>query len=518
VRVHLQVRHRALDVAVDTGAAFGVLFADRPTAAWLDSSRRQPGLSRVSVLARGDGPLAEVLTYRAGSGRVAVAAPDRPGEVLRHEPGSVLDALRRRLAGTRVDAVPDLPVDLTGGWVGAFGYELGADAGLATGGPSPFPDAVWLGADRLVVVDHEADRTHVLALHQAGDAADERAARGWVEHAVRALERLPSPPSPPSLSSPSSPSSRPDRTEPVAPPAVPLHLLDRDRERYLADVAAVHRALADGDSYEVCLTNQLRVPGAVDDLALHRELRRLNPAPYGALLRLGGLSMVSSSPERFLRVGRDGVAESKPIKGTVPRGDDPDADAAAAAALAADPKSRAENLMIVDLLRNDLSRVCVPGTVEVPVLMGVESYATVHHLVSTVRGRLAAGQDALSCVAALFPGGSMTGAPKPRTMEIIAALEGRARGLYSGAFGYLGLATSDDTHGAGTGLEAAAPADLAMTIRTAVLDAGGVSIGGGGAVVADSDPQAEWDEMVHKVSAVWRAVAAVEAASDASGG
>lgn len=480
----LHAVHRELDRAVDTGAAFEALFGAHEVAVWLDSSRAEPGLARVSVLAAGEGPLAEVLRYRVGEDAVEVT---RDG-VTTAEPGSVLDALRRRAATHRLDDVPPVPVDVAGGWVGVLGYELGALAGLAAAGPSPYPDAVWTGADRLVVVDHAEARTHLLALHAGHDAVDAADAVDWATRAASTLSALPA-------------ASEVVAAAATALPDVPVELLDRGRERYLADVAAIHRALRDGDSYEVCLTDTLRLPRTVDDLALHRELRRRNPAPYGGLLRLGGVSLVSSSPERFLRVTRDGVAESKPIKGTVPRRPDPADDAAAAAALASDPKCRAENLMIVDLLRNDLSRVCVPGTVEVPVLMGVESYATVHHLVSTVRGRLADGEDAVSCVAALFPGGSMTGAPKPRTMEIIAALEGRARGLYSGAFGYLGLAAAGGT----------APVDLAMTIRSAVVSPSSVTIGGGGAVVADSDPGAEWDEMLHKVAAVWQAVAATSA-------
>lgn len=485
--VLLHAVHRELDHAVDTGAAFEALFGAHQVAVWLDSSRAEPGLARLSVLAAGEGPLAEVLRYRVGEDAVEVT---RDG-VTTAEPGTVLDALRRRAATHRLDDVPPVPGDLAGGWVGVLGYELGALAGLAAAGPSPYPDAIWTGVDRLVVVDHTEARTHLLALHAGHDATD---AATWTARAASTLAALPA-------------ASEVVAAPVTTPSDVPVELLDRGRERYLADVAAIHRALRDGDSYEVCLTDTLRLPRPLDDLALHRELRRRNPAPYGGLLRLAGLSLVSSSPERFLRVTRDGVAESKPIKGTVPRGPDPTADAAAATALASDPKSRAENLMIVDLLRNDLSRVCVPGTVEVPVLMGVESYATVHHLVSTVRGRLADGEDAVSCLAALFPGGSMTGAPKPRTMAIIAALEGRARGLYSGAFGYLGLAAAGST----------APVDLAMTIRSAVVSPSAVTIGGGGAVVADSDPEAEWDEMLHKVAAVWQAVAATSAGDPGRG-
>ena len=383
---------------------------------------------------------------------------------------SVFTFCERELARLRADA-PELPFDFTCGYAGYLGYELKAECGGELVHRSPLPDAALVFCDRLLAFDHDQRRVHLLALADATGAA---AAEAWLAGTERALDGL-APPAP------------------ATPPASgALSFTAREgRDAYLANIAACHHEIFEGETYEVCLTTELRSDGAIDPLAAYRALRARNPAPHAALLRLGDVSVLSSSPERFLRVDRERIVESKPIKGTAPRAAHPAEDAYRAAALRADEKSRAENLMIVDLVRNDLGRVCALGTVEVPALMAVESYATVHQLVTTVRGRLRDDATAFDAIRAAFPGGSMTGAPKLRTMEIIDRLEAGPRGVYSGALGFLSVN--------GT-------ADLSIVIRTLVASPHGLRIGAGGAIVAASDPDAEHDEMLLKARALLEAV------------
>ncbi|MGW9350908.1 aminodeoxychorismate synthase component I [Nocardiopsis flavescens] len=445
-------RTRTLDTAVDTEAAFARLYGDAEYAFWLDSSRPQ-GPARFSFLGAATG---EVLTYRVG-GPVRVRRPDGTATA---EPGTVFDALERR-QGPRTPS--PLPFDFTGGYVGYLGYELKADTGGAAAHTAPTPDAVWMRCDRFLAVDHHTGRTHLVCADTAPDGDT------WLADTAAALADLRPLPAPP----------------PGAAPLDPAALLERPGGDYVADVKECLALLAEGESYEICLTNRLHAPYTGTDLDFHRRLRAASPAPYAALLRLGDTSVLSASPERFLRVDGAGGAESRPIKGTAPRHPDPGTDARAARELRTGAKTRAENLMIVDLLRNDLGRVCEVGTVEVPAFMYTETYATVHQLVSTVRGRLRPEVSTVAAVRACFPGGSMTGAPKRRTMEIIDGLERSARGVYSGALGYL-------SH---TGA-----ADLSIVIRTAVHRGGELAIGAGGAVVLDSDPQDEYAEMLLKAA------------------
>ncbi|MEU0385871.1 aminodeoxychorismate synthase component I [Streptomyces chartreusis] len=473
-RVGYRLHSRRIVGAVDVEAAFVRMYAGAPRAFWLDSSLVEPGRSRFSFFGDGSGPLAEFVRYDVESGRCEI---ERAGRPVRKVAASVFDYLKRQLSHRRVDAT-GLPFDFTGGYVGYFGYEVKADCGSPNRHRSPVPDAAWLFADRVIAVDHQEGFTYAVCLAEDTPRAAREAA-DWLESALADLTCVAT--------------QRPPLPVPPAPadPGAAEPWLVRDRATYLADIEACKRELRAGTSYEVCLTNAARLPAPPDALEFYRTLRRDNPAPYAAFLRFGELEVAGSSPERFLRVGRDGTAEARPIKGTAPRGDGPEEDARLRDALASDAKTRAENLMIVDLLRNDLGRVCRTGSVRVSKLMATETYATVHQLVSTVEGRLRAETDAVDCVRACFPGGSMTGAPKLRTLEIIDSLESEARGVYSGALGYFGC-------GGG--------ADLSIVIRTAVFADGRLHLGAGGAIVLDSDPDAEYEEMLLKTAAPMRAL------------
>jgi para-aminobenzoate synthetase len=268
--------------------------------------------------------------------------------------------------------------------------------------------------------------------------------------------------------------------------------LRHSREDYLHRVGRALDHIRDGESYEVCLTNRLHTGMRPDAESLYRTLRTMNPAPYAAFLAFPGLCVLSSSPECFLKLDQLGNVTAKPIKGTIRRSDDPIKDHALAAQLRTSEKDRAENLMIVDLLRNDLGRVCELGSVHVPELMEIESFATVHQMVTTISGRLAPEHDFVDCLLAAFPGGSMTGAPKTRTLGIIEELEEAQRGIYSGAIGFL------SANGA---------AEMSIVIRTIVMDKDGCSIGAGGAIVAASKPAAEYDEIMLKARALIEAIA-----------
>jgi len=487
------VLSRTLEGAAPTEHLYERLFADAETSFWLDSADAPTWLARCSYMGTSAGPGERHLSYDVDAATTTVRTP--AGEERRQ--GSIFDLLDGELRDLRAAVPAGVERGLVGGYVGYLGYELKADCGATNVHSSDLPDAALMLANRVVAVDHARERTHVFALvrddvdgpknhdmahfsaHQHGG---ERAAQeAWLESTTRlAAAAICDPPTP----------------RPLDPPAEPgghvSFRCGRGRARYLADIERSQAELAAGESYEVCLTDQISTDASPDPFALYRRLRRSNPAPFAAFLRFGDTAIVSSSPERFLSVGRDGAVQARPIKGTISRADDPAEDAARKAELAADEKTRAEHLMIVDLLRNDLGRVSEIDSVRVPDLMVVEPYATVHQVVSTVTGQLEASRSPVECVRNCFPGGSMTGAPKERTMEIIDELEDEARGVYSGAIGYFGV------DGA---------VDLSIVIRTIVIRPGRTTIGAGGAIVMQSDPEEEFDEILLKARAPMAAIA-----------
>ncbi len=465
--------------------------------------------------------------------------------------GDVRDK-KESLHGTAKDL---LPFNLLGGYVGFSGYEVGRDTvniqsrvegtswmmqmgkkeqargdkgmskehgrgkgdgrvkgGNCAGTDSSVPKSLWVRASRYVAFDHHKKTAYVVA-DTSVEGKDE--CKKWIHSTVQVLGKLATLHEQDKIwgretenSGTASDhrialresnhdgqlrSNRPWYNGWFAEPAIP-------KPQYIAKINECMEYLNDGESYEICLTNQFNCPPLPSPdvrtgaLELYMTLRRHNPAPYAAFLCHKNYAVCSSSPELFLRLERDGTVYSKPIKGTAPRGDTSELDEELAACLAESDKTVAENLMILDLVRNDLGRVCKVGSVVTPETMKVETYATVHHLVSTIKGQI--GEDISSCdlFSATFPGGSMTGAPKKRTIEILKKLEGNLpRGVYSGSIGYLSLD---------------GPCVLNIVIRTAVVTGNGVSVGAGGAIISSSNANDECDEAFLKARSVLSAVEA----------
>ena len=448
-------------------------------APWLlESALTDPRLGRFHFLgadpwciARVRGRRIEIERRRTPDGR-----PSRERIEIEGDPFEVLRALLPRAP----QQTPP-PFPFAGGLVGWLGYELAAhcDApALHAQGDLGLPDALWLGVDRFVAIDAASGRAFLCALGAGDDASTARArADAGLDVLAHALER------PPRERTRARRRAReaPDSREPAL-----------DAAAYAKAVDAILEEIAAGRVYQACLTQRIERPFAGDALSFYRALRHRNPAPFAACLELEDVALVGSSPERFLRVERGGAVESRPIKGTRPRGATPEEDALLRAELLASPKERAENVMIVDLVRNDLGRVCETGSIHVSELFAVEAYATVFQLVSTVQGRLARDRDALDAARACFPPGSMTGAPKRAAMRLLDRLEGVRRGIYSGALGYL------DVFGG---------ADLSVVIRSAILAHGRAWLHAGGGIVADSLPHAELREAEEKLAPLLRALA-----------
>ena len=452
-----------------TPAELFAVLAEAPGSAFLDSALvDEHGLGRWSFLAWDP-----FLTLTARGDQIQVEEAGGSLRVTESPLQSLRALLKRHASGEKPGAVP-----FGSGAVGYLAYDLGY--GLehlrrtATDNLG-LPELCFGFHDFILAYDHVSQKwwlaSEALQLSDRPSLADRR--EEVMALAAKASEVLASPPA---VSAPTSFRSNFARAD------------------YLAAIARAKHYIREGDIYQVNLSQRFRAPAPLPAWPLYQRLRRTNPAPFAAYLHGPDFQILSSSPERFLRV-EDGRVETRPIKGTRPRGETPEADRRLAEELLASEKDRAELNMIVDLERNDLGRVCAYGSVEVTRHAALESYARVHHLVSTVAGRLQPGKDAVDLIRATFPGGSITGAPKLRAMQIIDELEPTARGVYTGAIGWLGF--NGDL-------------DLNIAIRTMIVKAGEVFFQAGGGIVADSDPELEYQETLDKAKALFEALGPVD--------
>ncbi len=432
--------------------------AKRPWSVFLDSGRPGSKQGRFDILA------SDPTTTLVCRGNATQIASRTDTQISHDDPFSLL---RQQLD---VSQDTEGPLPFVGGAIGYFGYDL---AWRLERLPPRSHDAVGLPDmalgiyDWALVVDHQEQKSWLI-----GQGRDERTHQQWPE-----LVRL--------------------FSEPVAASAEeePLRLRgaiwsNLGKPQYAEAFRRIQDYIHEGDCYQVNLAQRFEAEATGDPWAGYRAMRQTNPTPYSAYINLPDGQILSSSPERFLQV-RGGEVETRPIKGTRPRSQNPEEDRRLAEELRNSEKDRAENLMIVDLLRNDLGKSCMPGSVKTTEMFSVESFPTVHHLVSTIRGRLADGNDAISLLRGCFPGGSITGAPKLRAMEIIDELEPNRRGVYCGSIGYLGFDGSMDSN---------------IVIRTLVHSNGRIHFSSGGGIVADSDLEQEYQETFDKAAAIMTAL------------
>lgn len=462
----------------------------------LDTPRTAPhveplhGLTPWEVCTRLAGQEHLLFFDSAQMGRYSFICADPPDWLRSHrDPVDPLTALAERLAGFALEPIDELP-PFQGGAAGLFSYDLCHHFERL---PRPefddfaIPDLAVGIYDLVVAFDHARERVWLIST-----GYPETEPRRRLQRAARRVEQMKR-----WLDSPNrvAATSRPAKPVPIKTPQFPVAGLpgitsNLDRARYLHAIGRAIEYVHAGDCFQVNIAQRLLARSELAPLTLYERLRQRNPAPFAGYFDLGDHTILSASPERFMCV-RDGEVETRPIKGTRPRGKTPADDQRLADELQSSAKDRAENVMIVDLLRNDLGRVCQYGTVRVESLCRLESYEYVHHLVSDVRGRLRPTLGPIDLLWAAFPGGSVTGAPKIRAMQIIAELERTARGAYCGCLGYIGFDGSMDTN---------------LLIRTIVHSNGILHFSVGGGIVADSAPDLEYAETWHKAEGLLRAL------------
>lgn len=472
-----RIRQIALPVWRDPEVVFRAFFAESAYVVWLDGGADAVSGSSVLAVAHEGSEFATADVSRGTVTRQRPLAQGMDGSPATSS-ASVFDVLGEVLAANRPTAKADGPAASAAplGWFGWFGYELGAHLQDVPIAEAETPDAAFLFVDRAIVFDHGARSVRLVWIDD--DSAASASRESWAVELAAGIERLGAASVPVTAwvtqASGAGAGDAPTRWR-------------HDAARYSQLIAECQAAIVRGDAYQLCLTNRVDVDVHPDPAAAYLALRASSPSHHGGYVRFGDTALLSASPEQFLFVDPAGLVTTKPMKGTRPRSADPEVDAALRRELIESEKERAENLMIVDLMRNDLGRIAELGTVEVPGLLEVEEYAHVHQLVSTVIARLRHPLTALDAVQSAFPAGSMTGAPKRSAMTILHELEQGPRGVYSGAFGYLGIDGG---------------ADLAMVIRSIVLTPKGASVGTGGGITALSVAAEEVEETRIKARAL----------------
>lgn len=467
--IDLHLYCEKLDDWLNPEIVFETLFGDKEYSYWLDSSALIGDENCFSFMGDNSGDLSHVLLYDVSIRALVINSNQR--EILNDV--DLFDYMDRQLDKYNILNKSSLPFEFYGGYVSYFGYEMKELCGYENGKQSKHPDFASIFSDRFIAFDHKREEMWLVYLSREGDRAK---ATQWYDAIKSKLKH-----------------TKVNINKQVVKSGDPITFHSEiDKNKYISCINRAKQYIEEGESYEVCLTTRFEAEVNVDGLSVYKELREINPAPYSSYLKFGEYSILSSSPERFVKSDPYGHVETKPIKGTISRGRNQREDEQQKSALRLSVKDMAENLMIVDLLRNDLSKISTVGSVNVDNLMEIETFATVHQMVTTISSRLKKDLKISDFMKSLFPGGSMTGAPKKRTLQIIDELEISARGIYSGCIGYFSLSGS---------------IDLGIVIRTIVSDANGVSIGAGGAITALSNPGAEYDEVVLKAMAPMQAVA-----------
>ena len=445
--------YEIIDKSFDTKNIYEKLYNYEEKTLWLDSSKVEEGLSRFSIFGL-QSPKAHTIKYDVDKNLVEKSFVDgRGNEIYKLNIFDFLKENRNRWIYNE-----SLPFDFQLGYIGYLAYELKKDTENVINNYSyDYPDAYFKYCDRALVYDHKEERLYILTCEDDKD---------WIKEIKNILEE-----------------SFEEKIEDTSKKDFPELKFMKDKKTYINDIKKIKELICQGETYEVCLTNRLDIFDKIDGKKYYMKLREKSPGQYSAFLPLDEIKIASSSMERFLKVDKNKIVTTKPIKGTIRRGNSLEEDQKLIDALRNEEKTKSENLMIVDLLRNDLGKFCEIGSVTVPKLMDVETYKTLHQLVTTVSGKIKDDVDIIDVLKKTFPGGSMTGAPKKRTLEIIDKLENYPRGVYSGTLGYI---SNNSTM------------DFNIVIRTALIEENRATLGVGGAIILLSDAEEEFDEIVLK--------------------